>query len=80
MFSKTWRVHSIFTNIRKDKKAIKDAQLLMIVALILLIDGVILGAWAFISPFQFQVTEHEAVVGSLRLFKRISVFSAQRIN
>lgn len=63
MFSKTWRVHSIFTNIRKDKKAIKDAQLFMIVALLLLIDGVILGAWALISPFKFQVTEHEPVVG-----------------
>ncbi|KAI6177897.1 Gamma aminobutyric acid type b receptor subunit 2 [Aphelenchoides bicaudatus] len=61
MFSKTWRVHSIFTNIRKDKKAIKDAQLFMIVALLLLIDGIILGAWSLISPFQFQVTEHEAV-------------------
>ncbi|KAI6189320.1 Gamma-aminobutyric acid type B receptor subunit 2 [Aphelenchoides fujianensis] len=61
MFSKTWRVHSIFTNIRKDKKAIKDAQLFLIVALILLIDGVILGVWAFVSPFRFQVTEHEAI-------------------
>ncbi|KAI6216076.1 hypothetical protein M3Y94_00460800 [Aphelenchoides besseyi] len=61
MFSKTWRVHSIFTNIRKDKKAIKDAQLFLIVALILLIDGVILGVWAFVSPFRFQVTEHEPI-------------------
>uniref|UniRef100_A0A914NWN1 G-protein coupled receptors family 3 profile domain-containing protein n=1 Tax=Meloidogyne incognita TaxID=6306 RepID=A0A914NWN1_MELIC len=28
MFSKTWRVHSIFTNIRRDKKAIKDSKTL----------------------------------------------------
>lgn len=62
MFSKTWRVHSIFTNIRKDKKAIKDAQLFMIVALLLLIDGLVLGAWAFVSPFQFKVTPQEQIV------------------
>ncbi|CAD5225565.1 unnamed protein product [Bursaphelenchus xylophilus] len=61
MFSKTWRVHSIFTNIRKDKKAIKDAQLFMIVALLLFIDGLILGAWSIISPFRFKITEHEPV-------------------
>ncbi|CAJ0584831.1 unnamed protein product, partial [Mesorhabditis spiculigera] len=29
MFAKTWRVHSIFTNIRMDKKAIKDSRLLL---------------------------------------------------
>uniref|UniRef100_A0AC34EZB1 G-protein coupled receptors family 3 profile domain-containing protein n=1 Tax=Panagrolaimus sp. ES5 TaxID=591445 RepID=A0AC34EZB1_9BILA len=62
MFSKTWRVHSIFTNIRKDKKAIKDYQLFMIVALIMAIDAVILGLWAVISPFKYSITDHEAFV------------------
>uniref|UniRef100_A0A915N9I1 G-protein coupled receptors family 3 profile domain-containing protein n=2 Tax=Meloidogyne TaxID=189290 RepID=A0A915N9I1_MELJA len=39
MFSKTWRVHSIFTNIRRDKKAIKDSKLYLIVACLLAMDG-----------------------------------------
>ncbi|KAI1715550.1 7 transmembrane sweet-taste receptor of 3 GCPR domain-containing protein [Ditylenchus destructor] len=61
MFSKTWRVHSIFTNIRRDKKAIKDFKLYIIVATIMLIDAIILFLWAIISPFQFSVTEHETI-------------------
>ena len=62
MFSKTWRVHSIFTNIRKDKKAIKDYQLFMIVALIMTVDAIILCLWAVISPFRYSVTDHETLV------------------
>ena len=65
MFSKTWRVHSIFTNIRKDKKAIKDYQLFMIVALIMAIDAVILGLWAIVSPFRYSITDHEAFVSNI---------------
>uniref|UniRef100_A0AC34QA04 G-protein coupled receptors family 3 profile domain-containing protein n=1 Tax=Panagrolaimus sp. JU765 TaxID=591449 RepID=A0AC34QA04_9BILA len=61
MFSKTWRVHSIFTNIRKDKKAIKDYQLFMIVALIMTVDAIILCLWAFISPFRFSISDHETL-------------------
>uniref|UniRef100_A0A914DKM6 Gamma-aminobutyric acid type B receptor subunit 2 n=1 Tax=Acrobeloides nanus TaxID=290746 RepID=A0A914DKM6_9BILA len=61
MFSKTWRVHSIFTNIRKDKKAIKDYQLFLIVALLLGIDAFILCLWAIISPFRFTVTVTETI-------------------
>ena len=62
------RVHSIFTNIRKDKKAIKDAQLLAIVAALLLVDGIILSAWAIFSPFNYRLYEHEPIVS--RLLKR----------
>ncbi|CAB3406168.1 unnamed protein product [Caenorhabditis bovis] len=57
MFSKTWRVHSIFTNIRMDRKAIKDSKLFMILGVLLLIDVVVLCAWAIISPFSFKVIE-----------------------
>ncbi|VDL78388.1 unnamed protein product [Nippostrongylus brasiliensis] len=38
MFSKTWRVHSIFTNIRMDRKAIKDSKLLLVLAGLLFVD------------------------------------------
>uniref|UniRef100_A0A158PBE8 Gamma-aminobutyric acid type B receptor subunit 2 n=1 Tax=Angiostrongylus cantonensis TaxID=6313 RepID=A0A158PBE8_ANGCA len=46
MFSKTWRVHSIFTNIRMDKKAIKDSKLLLILAGLLFVDVLVLTVWA----------------------------------
>uniref|UniRef100_A0A914V8E9 G-protein coupled receptors family 3 profile domain-containing protein n=1 Tax=Plectus sambesii TaxID=2011161 RepID=A0A914V8E9_9BILA len=46
MFSKTWRVHSIFTNIRMNKKAIQDYKLFLILGVILLIDTVIFAVWA----------------------------------
>ncbi|PAV76150.1 hypothetical protein WR25_23450 [Diploscapter pachys] len=57
MFSKTWRVHSIFTNIRMDKKAIKDSKLLMILAGLLALDIVVLLLWAIFSPFRHVITQ-----------------------
>ncbi|KJH46715.1 7 transmembrane receptor [Dictyocaulus viviparus] len=57
MFSKTWRVHSIFTNIRMDRKAIKDSKLLMILAGLLFVDVLVLTFWAVISPFRMFVME-----------------------
>uniref|UniRef100_A0A915P143 G-protein coupled receptors family 3 profile domain-containing protein n=1 Tax=Meloidogyne floridensis TaxID=298350 RepID=A0A915P143_9BILA len=57
MFSKTWRVHSIFTNIRRDKKAIKDSKLYLIVACLLAMDGAVLLLWALISPFRLSLAE-----------------------
>uniref|UniRef100_A0A0R3RG66 Gamma-aminobutyric acid type B receptor subunit 2 n=1 Tax=Elaeophora elaphi TaxID=1147741 RepID=A0A0R3RG66_9BILA len=55
MFSKTWRVHSIFKNIRMNKKAIKDYKLFMLVGFIALVDLISLTLWARISPFTFHV-------------------------
>ncbi|EGT43441.1 hypothetical protein CAEBREN_01118 [Caenorhabditis brenneri] len=57
MFSKTWRVHSIFTNIRMDRKAIKDSKLFLILGVLLFIDICVLVTWAFLSPFSYTVTE-----------------------
>ncbi|KAL6739822.1 hypothetical protein Aduo_013230 [Ancylostoma duodenale] len=57
MFSKTWRVHSIFTNIRMDRKAIKDSKLLLILAGLLFVDVLVLTLWAVISPFRMSVME-----------------------
>ncbi|VDK68913.1 unnamed protein product [Litomosoides sigmodontis] len=55
MFSKTWRVHSIFKNIRMNKKAIKDYKLFMLIGFIVLVDLISLASWATISPFTFHV-------------------------
>uniref|UniRef100_A0A915Q272 Gamma-aminobutyric acid type B receptor subunit 2 n=1 Tax=Setaria digitata TaxID=48799 RepID=A0A915Q272_9BILA len=57
MFSKTWRVHLIFKNIRMNKKAIKDYKLFMLVGFIVLVDLISLSLWAHISPFTFHVIE-----------------------
>ncbi|WKY03721.1 hypothetical protein Q1695_005018 [Nippostrongylus brasiliensis] len=57
MFSKTWRVHSIFTNIRMDRKAIKDSKLLLVLAGLLFVDVLVLTLWALLSPFRMSVME-----------------------
>ncbi|KAL1456577.1 hypothetical protein WDU94_001298 [Cyamophila willieti] len=51
MFSKTWRVHSIFTDLKLNKKVIKDYQLFMVVGVLLAIDLVIMFTWHFTDPF-----------------------------
>ncbi|XP_041367039.1 gamma-aminobutyric acid type B receptor subunit 2-like [Gigantopelta aegis] len=50
MFSKTWRVHAIFTNIKLNKKVIKDYKLFLIVCVLVLIDAGILVAWQVFDP------------------------------
>ncbi|CAG9531980.1 unnamed protein product [Cercopithifilaria johnstoni] len=57
MFSKTWRVHSIFKNIRMNKKAIKDYKLFILIGIIVLVDLISLALWARISPFTFHVSQ-----------------------
>lgn len=51
MFSKTWRVHSIFTDVKLNKKVIKDYQLFMVVGILLAIDLVIMTTWQIADPF-----------------------------
>ncbi|XP_054708523.1 gamma-aminobutyric acid type B receptor subunit 2-like [Uloborus diversus] len=51
MFSKTWRVHAIFTNIKLNKKIIKDYKLFMVVGVLVMIDVIILTTWQIIDPF-----------------------------
>ncbi|XP_022240453.1 gamma-aminobutyric acid type B receptor subunit 2-like [Limulus polyphemus] len=51
MFSKTWRVHAIFTDIKLNKKAIKDYKLFMVVGVLMMIDVAILTTWQIIDPF-----------------------------
>ncbi|XP_059157724.1 gamma-aminobutyric acid type B receptor subunit 2-like [Physella acuta] len=50
MFGKTWRVHAIFTNIKLNKKVIKDYKLMLIVLVLVLLDAVILVTWQVVDP------------------------------
>ncbi|CAF0899544.1 unnamed protein product [Adineta steineri] len=50
MFSKTWRVHSIFTNINTTKKGIHDSRLLAIVGILLFVDLIFLISWQIFDP------------------------------
>ncbi|XP_068624741.1 gamma-aminobutyric acid type B receptor subunit 2 [Battus philenor] len=56
MFSKTWRVHSIFTDVKLNKKVIKDYQLFMVVGVLLVIDLAIVITWQISNPF-FRATK-----------------------
>ncbi|CAF0860392.1 unnamed protein product [Adineta ricciae] len=55
MFSKTWRVHSIFTNINITKKGIHDSRLLALVGILLLTDLTFLISWQVFDPIHQQL-------------------------
>ncbi|CAF1417069.1 unnamed protein product [Didymodactylos carnosus] len=55
MFSKTWRVHSIFTNINITKRGIHDFRLLSIVALLLTVDILLLIVWQILDPLHREL-------------------------
>ncbi|XP_017778907.1 PREDICTED: gamma-aminobutyric acid type B receptor subunit 2 [Nicrophorus vespilloides] len=59
MFSKTWRVHSIFTDVKLNKKVIKDYQLFMIVGILLVLDFVIMTTWQVADPFYRETKQLE---------------------
>uniref|UniRef100_A0AAN0LJ33 Gamma-aminobutyric acid type B receptor n=1 Tax=Polyphagotarsonemus latus TaxID=1204166 RepID=A0AAN0LJ33_9ACAR len=54
MFSKTYRVHAIFTNIKLNKKVIKDYKLFMVVGILVFIDVATLTTWQIVDPFYRQ--------------------------
>ncbi|GBN81127.1 Gamma-aminobutyric acid type B receptor subunit 2 [Araneus ventricosus] len=64
MFSKTWRVHAIFTNIKLNKKIIKDYKLFMVVGVLVMIDVIILTTWQIIDPFYRKTTTGAPLVRS----------------
>uniref|UniRef100_A0A6P7FDM5 Gamma-aminobutyric acid type B receptor subunit 2 isoform X1 n=1 Tax=Diabrotica virgifera virgifera TaxID=50390 RepID=A0A6P7FDM5_DIAVI len=59
MFSKTWRVHSIFTDVKLNKKVIKDYQLFMVVGVLLVIDLAIMTTWQIADPFYRDTKQME---------------------
>jgi len=65
MFSKTWRVHSIFTDLKLNKKVIKDYQLFMVVGVLLFIDIAIITTWQIADPFYRETKQLEPLVSGL---------------
>jgi len=65
MFSKTWRVHSIFTDLKLNKKVIKDYQLFMVVGVLLAIDIAIITTWQIADPFYRETKQLEPLVSAL---------------
>ncbi|KAL3197625.1 hypothetical protein MRX96_044826 [Rhipicephalus microplus] len=61
MFSKTWRVHAIFTNIKLNKKVIKDYKLFMVVGVFLMLDVIILTTWQIVDPFYREARRGQPV-------------------
>ncbi|XP_070183606.1 gamma-aminobutyric acid type B receptor subunit 2-like, partial [Littorina saxatilis] len=51
MFSKTWRVHAIFTNLKLNRKVIKDYKLILVVMILVMLDVALLVAWQVVDPF-----------------------------
>ncbi|XP_006811791.1 gamma-aminobutyric acid type B receptor subunit 2-like [Saccoglossus kowalevskii] len=60
MFAKTWRVYSIFTDIRLKRKVIRDAKLFTIVGTLAFIDLIILISWGIVDPLVRQEQEGTA--------------------
>ncbi|XP_077861922.1 gamma-aminobutyric acid type B receptor subunit 2-like, partial [Saccoglossus kowalevskii] len=54
LFSKTWRVHIIFTNKHIIKKTIKDIQLVGLVLVLLSIDSIIIILWESLDPLEIH--------------------------
>ncbi|CAM4744693.1 unnamed protein product [Rotaria magnacalcarata] len=52
IFSKTWRVHAIFTKVNASKRAIKDYRLFIFVGVLFAIDIVLLAAWQIVDPLK----------------------------
>lgn len=54
MFAKTYRVHRIFTrtgSVFKDKM-LQDAQLIMLVCILLVVDALLVTLWVFVDPME----------------------------
>lgn len=57
LFSKTWRVHQIFTNRKLKRKVIKDRHLFGVVLLLMLIDVIYLTVWQVMDPMTRMVRD-----------------------
>lgn len=66
MFSKTWRVHSIFTDVKLNKKVIKDYQLFMVVGVLLFIDLALMTTWQVADPFYRDTKQMERYVSKFK--------------
>ncbi|GFS18541.1 gamma-aminobutyric acid type B receptor subunit 2 [Elysia marginata] len=62
LFSKTWRVHALFTNNQMKRKVIKDSKLLSLVLVLVVADLIILIPWTVVKPLTKAEHEQEAEV------------------
>ncbi|XP_070554748.1 gamma-aminobutyric acid type B receptor subunit 2-like [Ptychodera flava] len=65
MFSKTWRVYTVFTNKAPIRKSVRDHQLFTMVGVMVTVDMVILITWQVMSPtvIQDKVVSVEMISG-----------------
>lgn len=54
MFSKSWCVYFIFTDVKLNKMEIKDYQLFMVVRVLPAIDLIIMTTWPILDPFYLE--------------------------
>ncbi|XP_006812319.1 gamma-aminobutyric acid type B receptor subunit 2-like [Saccoglossus kowalevskii] len=66
MFSKTWRIHKIFTNKKVKSIKIQDAHLLGIVLVLISVDVIILVLWTSVDPLRHEERELPSRVIQLR--------------
>ena len=72
LFSKTWRVYQIFTNIKMGKKPVKDGQLVIIVFALLFVNVAVLVIWELLDPRRIKVVEVDRQEsGDFRIITRI---------
>ncbi|XP_077997881.1 gamma-aminobutyric acid type B receptor subunit 2-like [Glandiceps talaboti] len=57
LFSKTWRVHVIFTTGKLQKKIVKDGQLIAQVLMLVCIDVIIIALWEGIDPLKIVIRD-----------------------
>ncbi|CAF1243048.1 unnamed protein product [Adineta steineri] len=69
IFSKTWRVHTIFTTVNASKRAIKDYRLFIFVGILFALDFIVLTSWQIIDPLkifrhtsQIQTKDEDIVI------------------
>ncbi|RUS73373.1 hypothetical protein EGW08_018875, partial [Elysia chlorotica] len=60
LFSKTWRVHALFTHNQIKRKVIRDSKLLSLVLVLVLADLFILVPWTLVNPLVKEEYEQEA--------------------
>ena len=71
MFSKTWRVHSIFTNVQLNKKVMKDYQLYLVVGALVVIDIITLTTWQVVDPFYRETKKLRPYVRKYHIHARL---------
>ncbi|XP_070571218.1 gamma-aminobutyric acid type B receptor subunit 2-like [Ptychodera flava] len=57
LFSKTWRVHLIFRNVKLQKQVVKDSHLLVKVFVLVCVDVITIALWELVDPLTAVIRE-----------------------